>query len=307
MLAKEEAILLPIVLIGWSGIELSLELARGRGRGRGHDSHEPSHGELDGRRLALFAALAIGGEAIYFLLRGRSGAFTPATAPAFYRPSVTLTQLADNLPEYLDRSATFAAACLVVYALIARPALCRLTPSAARIARFGAIWWAGMLAITVFLPVRSSLYACAPSVGVALAAAALVADSWPSVTAHRQRAAIVVGLALPLCLWPVLSARTHNAVREAELSAMTISALRAVASEHGAGTRILLRDDRSHKPSFASAFGTLGQDAADLMVQPPVRVWIDPPPGDADVMGTPHRSHVDAVLALRDGTIVRER
>lgn len=309
MLAKEEAILLPLVLIGWAALEIVVESRSARGESRsarGHERHELAHAAIVWPRLAWFTALSIACEGAYFLLRNRSGAFTPATAPSFYRPTVTLAQLADNLPEYVDRSATGAAVCIVLYALLAHPALRRLTPSAARIVRFGACWSAGMLAITVFLPVRSSLYACAPSVGVALAAAALVADRWPSVPGHRQRLAIVAGLALPLCVWPILSARTRNAIGEAELSTTTIAALRAVATEHGAGACILLRDDRSRKPSFAGAFGTLGQEAADLLVQPRVSVWIDPPPDNADLAGPPHPSHVDAVLALRDG-IVRER
>jgi len=303
MLAKEEAILLPVVLIGWAAIEIGIE-RRSRQRGEPHDLERAA---VDWRSLAGFAGLSIVSEGLYFLLRTRSGAFTPATAPAFYRPSVTLARLADNLPEYIDRSATFATVCVVLFALIARPPFRRLTPSVSRIIRFGACWSAGMLAITVFLPVRSSLYACAPSVGVALAAAALVADSWSSLPVRRQRLTIVAGLALPLCVWPLLSARARNAVREAELSTATIAALRAVAAEHGAGTRVLLRDDRSRKPSFAGAFGTLGHEAADLMVQPPIRVWIDPPPDHADLAGTLRPWHFDAVLVLRDGAIVRER
>jgi hypothetical protein len=144
-------------------------------------------------------------------------------------------------------------------------------------------------------------------VGIALAAAALVADTWSSVPPHRQRIAIVAGLLLPLCLWPILFSRTRNAVSEAELSTATIAELRAAATERGAGACVLLRDDRSRKPSFAGAFGTLGQEAADLMVQPPVSIWIEPPPGDADAAGTPQPHHFDVVLSLRDGSVLREK
>src|SRR5262249_32136418 len=139
MLAKEEAILLPVIPVAWTTVEIWVESARARGR----EQHELERAPLDWRRLAGFAAGSIACEGIYFLLRSRSGAFTPATAPSFYRPSFTLAQLADNLPEYLDRSATFASACVVLYALVARPALRRLTPSASRIVRFGACWAAG--------------------------------------------------------------------------------------------------------------------------------------------------------------------
>jgi hypothetical protein len=292
MLAKEEAILLPVILAVWVSVEAWLRDDRSLRR-----------------RAIVFAGLSIACTIVYVALRVRSGAFTPSTAPEFYRPSFTLARIVENLPEYLDRSATFSLAVVVLFALVARPALRVTTPSVWPamwpIARLAALWVVGTLAITVFLPVRSSLYACLPSVGVALAASALLAASWPSISARRQHVAITAGLLIPLLLWPILSVRARKSVREAELSATTIAALRAVASDRGAGTCVLLRDDPSEIPSLASAFGTLGQEAVDLMVDSPIRVWIDPPPADAPPDARP--AHVDVELALRNGTIVRSR
>jgi hypothetical protein len=283
-------VLLPPILIAWS----IGEAAMGR----------------TWRRASPVVQFALGSAALtvlYLVLRERSGAFTPSTAPAFYRLSVTAARLFSNGPAYLDRSATFAGAVLIVWLAVCRPPVRLLRPSNWRIVRFGSLWFLGTLAVTVFLPVRSSLYACLPAVGVAVTAAALIAGPSPSISAQRQRRAVLAGLALPLLLWPVYNARNRNAVREAELSAQTISALQRIARDRGEGAAVLLRDDRSHKPSLDNSFGTLIQDAADLMVTPPLKVWIDPPPADAALAGLQPPSQVDIVLTLRDGRLIRAK
>jgi hypothetical protein len=122
----------------------------------------------------------------------------------------------------------------------------------------------------------------------------------------RQRHAIAAALLAPIALAPILAARNQNGVRGADVSSATIAALRRVAAERGDGASVLLRDDRSARPSLDDAFGTLVQDAADLMVSRPVTVWIDPAPSDAALAGIRRPSHFDVVLALRGGTIVSE-
>ena len=286
MLSKEEAVLLPPVLIAWSVAEAA---AKRRWR--------PASCVV---QFALGAAAVTG---LYVALRGQSGAFTPSTAPEFYQPRFTLARIVSNAPAYLDRAATFPVAVLLSWLAIVRPARSAVRPVNWSILRFGALWFVGALAITVFLPVRSSLYACLPSVGVVLMAAAVVAGTSPSISTRVQRRAILAGLALPLLLWPVYYSRNRNSVREADLSARTIAALQRIASEHGEGTAVRLRDDRSHRPSLDHSFGTLVQDAADLMVTPPITVWIDPPPNDAALAGLQPPSHIDIVVTLRDGRL----
>src|SRR4029450_6088577 len=51
-----------------------------------------------------------------------------------------------------------------------------------------------------------------------------------------------------------------------------LGALREVAVQRGPATIVLLKDDRSRKSSLDGAFGTLVQEAADLMVNPRVVV-----------------------------------
>ena len=287
MLSKEEAVLLPLILITWFVAERSTQ------------------GPLLLSRLFQFAIGSVAAEALYFVLRAHSGAFTPTTAPQFYQLSFTASRLASNAPAYLDRSAAFSAFVMLLWLAICRPRRTTLRPSSWRVIRFGVLWWCGTLAVTVFLPVRSSLYACLPSVGIALSAAAVVSGTWPSISRHRQRRAIAAGLVLPFLLWPVYYTRNLPSVREAELSTQTINALDRIAVERGGGTVVLLRDDRSHKPSLDNSFGTLFQEAADLMVTPHVRVWIDPPPIDAALAGLIQPSHVDLELMLREGALMR--
>ena len=158
----------------------------------------------------------------------------------------------------------------------------------------------------MFLPARSSLYAVFPSVGSAIAVAALLLDRWVTVDRTCQQRAIVAGLCAPFLLWPLYAARNRPAVREAELSTATLDAVREAARRAGAGAAILLVDDRRARPSFDNAFGTLAQEASDLMVQPGVEVWIEPPPTDAARASLRPARRPDVVLALRNGKVLPE-
>ena len=112
-------------------------------------------------------------------------------------------------------------------------------------------------------------------------------------------------LLLPVVLLPVYIARSRPLVSEADLSSATIAALRDVVREKGPDVVVLLRDDRSSSPSLINPFGTFATDAAQLLVAPQLRVWIDPPPDDAAVAGLQAPSRVDAELVLRHGHLDR--
>jgi len=289
MLSKEEAVLLPAVLVVWKLIE--------RRTGSGITLTE----------FASVAAAAFALDAAYFAVRSHSGAFTPASAPTYYRLQFAVSRFLENVVQYGDRSMTFAAAVVLAFWVIARPGIRSLGRETRRAVLFAAAWWIGGFGITMFLPTRSSLYAVFPSIGTALAAAAIVRDGWDRAGTRQRRAAIVAGLCAPFLLWPVYAARNRPAVREAELSARALQAVQESATAAGAGAGIVLRDNRSERPSFDNAFGTLVQDAADLVVRPRVSVWIDPPPTDAAHAGLTPPDRVDVVLALRDGGVVRVR
>jgi hypothetical protein len=289
MLSKEEAIALPMILIGWSIVD---GIARGAP-------------PLSRRSLALAAASVVL-VIFYYVLRTHSGALTPANAPPYYRFSFALPVVLSNLREYLDRSATFAAVVLVLFVIVGRPQRMSVGLAEREVLLLCAIWWVGSLAITMFLPVRSSLYACWPAVAAALGVAAVASHAWRLVDERRRLRTVFVGLAVPFLLWPVYHARNRALVREAELSTQTLSALQQVVQNRSAGIVVCLRDDRLHRPSLDSAFGGGLQAAADLVVRPHVSVWLDPPPVDApiDLMTKP--AHVDVTLTLENGQLVRE-
>ena len=287
MLSKEEAVLLPWILLAWAVVDGALRRS------------------LVISRWIPWAVASIALEAVYFFLRSNSGAFTRLTAPPFYRFDFSASRLADNGLQYLDRTATFAAVVVLLWFLICRPTRFAVPPSNRSAVAFGVIWWCGTLAITVFLPVRSSLYACLPAVGMALCAASVVSAAWPRIPGPVQQRAVLAGVALPFLLWPIYYARNGPLRREAELSAQTLGELQRVATARGGGTVVLIHDDRSQRPSLDGAFATLIQDAADLMVAPRITVWIDPPPAGVELAGLARPSHVDVELFLKQGALAR--
>jgi hypothetical protein len=216
--------------------------------------------------------------------------------------SFTVSRVAANLPEYVDRTATFTGVIVVLSLLIGRPPISSYRAVDRSVLSFGALWWAGSLALTVFLPVRSSLYACLPSVGIALMGAAIIAAVWPFVPTRRQRLALWIGLLLPFVLWPVYHARNGRWVREAELSSETIKDLQEVAKEHGSSATVLLKDDASERPSLVSTFGSTLPAAVRVMVSPQMIASIDPPP-----VALPRPERFDAEFQLQGGKLIRIR
>ena len=165
---------------------------------------------------------------------------------------------------------------------------------------------AGGFALTIFLPIRSSLYACFPSAGIALAGSAWLDTAWSTAPVARRRRALAVGLALPLVLWqPVYRARHARLIGEAELSSRALSTIAAHVAE--GRTTFVLEDDRTARPSLDSAFGTLAQDAVALTVGPSVRVAIEPPPTDAAYAALEPVRDPDVVLRLQNGALARVR
>jgi hypothetical protein len=182
-----------------------------------------------------------------------------------------------------------------------RPVLDRST--LARILQ-GALWAALALAVTVWLPVRSSLYAVWPSVGAALAAAALASALWPQTSKRRQRSMVIAALVLPFLLWPVYRSRNVRWVELADLSRDTLLVIGGEAARIPDGSLVVLRDDRSTRANFNNVFGTLYPEAAALAFDSRFELWIDPPPVELEGVEPPARP-VTAAFALGGGRVVR--
>jgi hypothetical protein len=171
-LSKEEVLALPLILVIWSWIN-----------------------KTDPRRTAgLWLALAA-----YFALRINSGAVDISNAPPYYRFIYDPIQVATNIIEYADRSMTLAAL-VIIAAMISFAALPRLEPDGRRQALMGAVWLVLGFAVTIWLPIRSSLYAVFPSVGVAIAAGALLAAIARAAAPQRAWRLATVAMVLPFLL-----------------------------------------------------------------------------------------------------------
>jgi hypothetical protein len=126
-----------------------------------------------------------------------------------------------------------------------------------------------MFGITIFVPVRSDLYACLPSVGTCLLAAVVCDRLWAQASPSRQRVALVGVLGLMLVSIPVYVSRTGRYVQPAEFATSVLAELRALTAALPEGSRVILTDERrqgtdvEHR-NLSDAFGTLINVAHEL-------------------------------------------
>jgi len=237
LLAKEEATVLPFILLAWL---LALRNERGR--------------------ALMLGVVAMGVPLLlYAVLRARTPALTPATAPWFYRPTTDFRLLTSNALEYLDRGASIFALVTAMAWTVYRPRRFELS---GRLVAASAAWFVGGYALTLWIPVRSSLYAVFPSVGGALICAAAI-DAFRSASAAQRRSAdawLAAALASVLALVPVYQERNDRWVEPARLSARAIEAMSASPPTSVRGT-VVLEDEDAQFASFTDAFGDFAGEA----------------------------------------------
>jgi len=244
LLGKEEPILLPLVFALWAAI----------------DAPPERRARLTSAVRASWPAFAAVGA--YFLLRSRTDAFTPATAPAVYQ--LHAGAIAGNTLQYLDRSLTFTAAVLGLgWLAFSRRALA-LDALERPTAIKGAVWLVFGFALTIMVASRSSLYAVYPSIGSALIGVAIGRALWRSIPPARTAAARAAALVLPLALWPVYHARNQRLKDEGALSTMLLARIGAELAAHPDLSRIIVYDDPAARPSATSALGETLPDAVRL-------------------------------------------
>lgn len=294
--AKEEAVMLPVIFTCWALI-LQVRQADGMPEEKGGFSRV-----REAIRSTWPSWLAV---AVYLVLRGRTNAMTPVTSPWFYSFTFAPMDLVKNVLEYLDRAGTFSVIVLGL-ACLAAWRLPRVSARTRRLAILGAIWFAGGYALTVFLPVRSSLYACLPSAGAALIAGSLIQDLWSAVDASRQRRLIVTAAVASVVLLPVYWERNTRWVEIADLSRDTFALLDATAVRTDTSA-IVFEDDRATRRSFANTYGVLLPVAVKLATGRDVPVTIEPPLPDDPRSGrstTPERTG-SVRIRLRNGHVSR--
>lgn len=234
LLSKEEAVLLPVVLLLWRVV-----------------LNDHLHG---GARWAAVtdAWWVLIPVPLYAIARLQTGAMTPFNAPDYYTFTFAPQALARNFLEYCDRSWTFTLTALVFLWCFGRPAL-TIDSRRFAIAIAGVVWFLCGLAITVFLPLRSNLYACWPSAGAALAGAAIAHGWLERMPVHRVRRVAIAAVLTLAALIPVYHVRNERWVEIADLSRDTMAAL-----DHCTEVdcqAILLEDDPRTRRNFVSTFG----------------------------------------------------
>jgi hypothetical protein len=250
-------------------------------------------------------AAAIGG---YFILRLRTSAMTPATAPPYYRLLTDPASIAVNAMSYLDRGATscvvIALLALGVYGL---PRALRLRPAdrTARLLMAGAVWFAGGFAITVLIPVRSDLYAVFPSGGAALACAAIVdacrRRTNAAAMAGRDRALAALLAIVAIALVPVYRARNARFAGPARVSALVQRQLASDAGQLPSSGTIVFEDTPARFLTFQDAFDGMASDGVRLFTGRSVTASIVTPPDTGPQPGEVAR------YVLRNGRVERVR
>jgi hypothetical protein len=283
LFSKEEAVLLPAILLGWYVVLNRREAS-------------------DRRAVWMWVSVAGLAEVVYFVARSQTSAMTPFAAPSYYTPTFDVARLAANVVSYADRVATFPAiVALAALLLLGRPRPW-LDDRLRRTLWCGLIWIAGGFALTIFAPIRSDLYACFPSVGACVIAAAFCAHAWRSSDDRRRRRALVAVPIAAMLLAPLYHARTKRWSDLAEFSTTTLDDLVAATASLGDDAVVVIHDDRSTRVNMSSAFGTLLPDAYRLRTGRTLRFHLDPPP-PFDATPPPCAGCASLELTVRDGRL----
>ena len=282
LMSKEEPVMLPVIFMMWLWIDRRPILAIVR-------VTWPS-----------FAALAV-----YLALRARTDAFTPATAPSFYRLSASADVLFPNALSYLDRSLTFTAAVLVLGLL----AFARVRSSLAdgeRVAALkGAVWLVLGFAVTIMVPVRSSLYVVFPTVGSALIGMAAGSWLWRAIPETRRRHAAAAVFALPLVVLPIHWLRHQTTKQQGMLSSRVLEQVRSASRAPAGLARVVVLDDTDARVNAASAFGAELPRAVELVVGKPVPTELIGSQEPRALSGHAASGQDTLLLRVQDGTVTR--
>jgi len=285
LFSKEEAFLLPLILCLW------------------WMSFRPE--QMPSRRtLALWWLCAGGLVAVYLALRFQTGAMTPWTAPPYYRFTARPSIVARNIREYADRAMTFPAAVAALALLLLRTR--SRDPWYSRpVAICGAAWIVGGYGLTVFLPVRSSLYACFPSVGACLIAADIAGRQWTTAGAAARRRTAIAGIAAVLALTPIYLLRNHTTLANARFSSTVLRDLAAATRSAPDGSTVVVIDQRTRRPNIETAFNMALNDAFELTSGRRLNFWVEPPLQHAALAGLAPPCCPHMTVAVVGGRVVK--
>lgn len=248
LLSKEEALALPLVA--------TLFLMVRRKSGSAHDM--PGFSRALRATWAMWLAVPI-----YISMRAGSGAFTPSTAPAYYQYTLAPGTILQNLGAYLDRAATVTTTVSLLLWLCAPSRRLGFSEEERRTLWLAALWIPATFALTVLLPVRSSLYAVIPSAGCALIAAACASRALRLNPGRFAQVATAL-LVIAALLVPVYRSRNERWVEPADLSRYVMESVQATTTSFPAGGRVVLIEDPKTDLTLADAFDQLFPNAIAL-------------------------------------------
>ena len=278
--SKEEAVMLPLIVAALLMLGTS----------------------ADRRRVAIDALSMCGVLACYLVLRYRTPAFTLTTAPWFYAPTRDIRLIVRNVLEYVDRGATIGlVVCLVAIAAFRRlPMVGR--PEQRAIAA-GIAWFALAFVPTVLIPVRSSLYAVFPSVGMAVAVAVVVDLLLRTERMPRHQVVFAAALASVVVCAPIYRQRNAPWVEAARVSRRVMRVISTDVDGRYSRGLIVLEDERTRISNFRDAFGSLATEAVQLVTGQPLEAEVLVPTS-TDRVEVPQANTV-AWYKLENGAVKR--
>jgi hypothetical protein len=256
LFSKEEAFLLPAILfVWWIGFRRE---------------NLPSR-----KQMALWWTGCAALLGVYLALRFQTGAMTPWTAPPYYRFTANPVVILKNIREYADRAMTFPFAVAALAWIVLRPSSER-APMSTSILICGAAWIIGGYGLTMFLPVRSSLYACYPSAGACLIAADIAARCWNAAAPLARQRAVVAAIAAAIGMTPVYIIRNRSTLANARFSTSVLRDLASQTRGVPPGATVVVLDDRTRRPNVETAFNMALDDAFQLTSGRRLTFWVEP-------------------------------
>ena len=256
LFSKEEAFLLPgILFLWWIGFRRA---------------NLPSK-----TQVALWWLCSVAMIGVYLALRFQTGAMTPWTAPPYYRFTSDPAVIFKNIREYADRAMTFPAAVALLAWIVLRPSPERPAMSKT-VLICGAAWIVGGYGLTMFLPVRSSLYACYPSAGACLIAADIVTRCWYASAAPARQRAVIAAIVATIGMTPVYVIRNRSTLANARFSSRVLHELATATRTVSPGAVVIVLDDRTRRPNVETAFNMALDDAFELTAGRRLEFWVEP-------------------------------
>jgi hypothetical protein len=214
---------------------------------------------------------------IYFLLRFRSDAFTPASAPAYYRLGFSPLRFMRNLGEYATRSAWLEVLLLLVLLgalLIARRRMLRRPGAGDRaVILAGLLWFLCLLLPCLFLEARSDLYAYLPQLGLHAAFLSWLAGYFRPAAESRPAPERPLAVRWPLLAllagWSIfLGYQARARAQQALAGSLFFRRAAAVAQRLEPGKRLLVVDTQAGERTAPSRVVGYGLEAMLHLLAP---------------------------------------